>query len=56
MPRKIELSKVREIVSEVLSIKSINKNIIELSISIPKRFFYDKKKFKLYKVINSRKK
>lgn len=51
MPRKIELSKVREIVSEVLSIKNINKNIIELSISVPKRFFYDKKNLNYIKLL-----
>jgi CDP-4-dehydro-6-deoxyglucose reductase, E3 len=40
LPKEISLTKVREIVSEVLSIKIINKNIKEISISVPKRFTY----------------
>ncbi len=44
IPRRVELSKAREIISEILSIKYINKNVTELCISVPKRFIYNYKK------------
>ena len=44
LPRKVEKSIVREFISEVLSIKEINNNTMELYISVPKRFVYENKR------------
>lgn len=41
LPRKIEKSRVKEFISEVLSIKHINNDTVELNISVPKRFKYE---------------
>ena len=51
LPKNPKLNKVRELVSEILSIKYINKSIIELSISVPKRFNYDKKNNNYIKIL-----
>ena len=51
IPRRVELSKAREIISEILSIKNINKNIIELCISVPKRFIYNYKKSNYIEIV-----
>ena len=44
LPNQIEKTRVREFISEVLAIKHINQNTIELNISVPKRFTYNNNK------------
>jgi CDP-4-dehydro-6-deoxyglucose reductase len=51
LPNEHKLTKARELVSEVLAVKHINKSIIELSISVPKRFSYDKNSNNYIKIL-----
>ena len=51
LPNEPKLTKARELVSEVLAVKHLNKSIIELSISVPKRFNYNKKYYNFIEIL-----